>query len=424
MTSRGYKHYMLFVLVISGVFANFERFIFSLALEPIKLELSLTDSQLGLMTGVAFFAFYAIAGIPIARWADRGNRVTITALAVSICGVMVSLCGVATNYLQLLAVRAGVAVGEAGVMPAGQSLISDYFNRSERPKALAVYLTFYSISMVIGYLLGGWLIEAFGWRKTFIIIGMPGLLVAIWVKLTLSEPRVKSSSNAIGQQSTLSTLKVLWRQKTFRQILILFCLGYFFNAGISQWLPTFLIRDYGMSMSEVGVWLALAFGLLGTLGVYLGGYICSRYAANNEKWQMRMLVVTTVLYGLASAIAYLSHDKYISLVFISFGAILMMMNNGPIFAAIQSLVEDRMRSMAVAVTFLVGNLVGFGLGPLVLGVISDSLSNSLGKESLRYALLAFTPGTLLMAVYFWKVSNTIEEDIQYIESINGAERKA
>lgn len=416
MVQALYKKYLLCVLVLVGVFSTFERFIFALVLEPIKNELLLTDTQLGLMTGIAFFAFYAIAGVPIARWADRGNRVTISALAVTLCGIMVSLCGLATSFTQLLLVRAGVAVGEAGVMPAGQSLISDYFDRSERPRALAVYITFYTISMVTGYLLGGWLVDSYGWRNTFMIIGIPGLVVGLLAKLTLKEPRSQQHAHYQPAATDLrSSLKVLLQQATFRQILILFCLGYFFNAGVSQWLPTFLIRSYDMSMSEVGVWLALAFGVFGTVGVYLGGYICSRFAANNERWQMQFLAITTVLYGIANAIAYSSNSKYLSLFCISVGAVLMMMNNGPIFAAIQSLVNDRYRSLAVAITFLFGNLVGFGLGPLMLGFVSDALSMTYGDESLRYALLVFTPGTLLMAYYFWKVSMTVEADIRSIE---------
>lgn len=416
MIKPSYKNYLLFMLVLIGVLSTFERFVFSLVLEPIKQELGLTDTQLGLMTGVAFFSFYAIAGIPIARWADKGNRVTISALAVGLCGIMVSLCGFASTFIQLLIVRAGIAVGEAGIMPAGQSLISDYFNRSERPRALAIYITFYTISMVIGYLIGGWLVDSFGWRNTFIIIGLPGLVVALLARLTLKEPRVHQS--AISNKKTIPlnlAFSTFSRQKTFRQILILFCLGYFFNAGVSQWLPTFLIRSYDMSMSEVGVWLALAFGVFGTVGVYLGGYICSRFAPNKEQWQMRMLAVTTVLYGAANATAYLSSNKYTSLFFISIGAVLMMMNNGPIFAAIQSLVSERLRSLAVAITFLVGNLVGFGLGPLALGFISDALADIYAEESLRYALLGFTPGTLLMAFYFWRVGNTVEADIRLQE---------
>ena len=417
MLKLGYRNYLLVLLIVAGVATNFERFVFSLVLEPIKNELHLSDGQLGLMTGMAFFAFYALAGIPIARWADRGNRVTITTMAVGLCGVMVSLCGMASSFFTLLFVRAGVAIGEAGVIPAGQSLLSDYFNRAERPRILGFYISFYSISMIIGFLLGGWLVESLGWRLTFMVIGLPGLLVAILVKTTLVEPRLENPPQLSAKSESLfDALALLWQQRTFRKVLILFCLGYFFNAGVSQWLPTFLIRTYDMSMSEVGAWLALAFGGFGTFGVFLGGHLASRYAAHREKFQMRILALTTITYGLLLAFAYLAKDKYISIVFISLAAVFMMANNGPLFAAIQSLVKDHMRSLAVATTFMFGNLIGLGFGPLVLGLISDALHPSFGQDSLRYAMLAFCPGTFLMALYFWNTGETIEEDIQSVNS--------
>ncbi|MGX4677325.1 spinster family MFS transporter [SAR92 clade bacterium H246] len=412
MFSLSYRNYLLMLLVIVGVTTNFERFVFSLVLEPIKQELLLSDSQLGLMTGMAFFAFYAIAGIPIARWSDRGNRGTITALAVGICGLMVSLCGMATSFIQLLAVRAGVAIGEAGIMPAGQSLISDYFNRHERPRAMAIYISFYSISMIIGFLLGGLLVDAYGWRYTFILIGLPTLVIGVLAKFTIKDPRrFNDLETNVVSENLSKTVSLLLKQQSYRQILIIFCLGYFFNAGVSQWLPTFLIRSHGMTVASVGGWMAVVFGVFGTFGIFAGGHIASRYAANNEKRQMRMLTVSTLGYGVANTIAYLAPNKWLCLVFLAIGAFLLMLNNGPLFAAIQSLVAERMRSLAVAITFLVGNLVGFGLGPLALGVVSDYLNDQYAQDSLRYALLFFCPGTLWIAFHYWKVSNTIEKDI-------------
>lgn len=414
-----YRNYLLVLLVLVGIVTNFERFVFSLVLEPIKHELLLSDSQLGLMTGVAFFAFYAIAGIPIARWADRGNRSLITALAVGTCGVMVSLCGIVGGFIQLLIVRAGVAIGEAGIMPAGQSLISDYFDRDERPKAMAIYITFYTISMILGYLLGGWLVDLYGWRTTFIIIGVPGFFVAVLARFAIKEPRL--SQPCVNNNVNLplaEAIKQLWRQQSFRQILILFCLGYFFNAGVSQWLPTFLIRSHGMSVAAVGGWLALVFGVFGTIGIYVGGHIATHHAANKEKLQMRLLACTSVGYGVANAIAYVVPDKNICLLFLAIGAFLIMLNNGPLFAAIQSLVHERSRSLAVAITFLFGNLIGFGLGPLILGIVSDFFSAEVGQDSLRYALLLFCPGTIWIAFHYYKVSLTIERDIEAVGQLN------
>ncbi len=417
MIKIAYKNCLLMVLMLAGVVTTLERFIFSLALEPIKHELGLSDSQLGLMTGIAFAAFYALAGIPIARWADRGNRVTITALAVGLLGTMVSLCGFVVSFAQLLLIRAGVAIGEAGVVPAAQSLMSDYFDRAERPRAMAIYFSFFSISMIVGYLLGGRLIEYYGWRTTFIVMGLPGLIMAIFVKLTLEEPRLDRPKVGVSNVPSLAgTFKVLWQQRTFRQLFSSFCVAYFFSMGVSQWLASFLIRSHGMSPMEVGAWLALLFGGFGTLGSFLGGYYASRFAARREKLQMRALACAIICYGLASAVAYLAPSKEIALTFIAISAITGTFANGPIFAALQSLVDEKMRSVTVAITFMGANLIGFGMGPLALGIISDLLNPFFGQDSLRYALAIFSPGALWVAVHYWKAGNTIEDDIKLLEA--------
>ena len=286
MYKPAYKNYLLGVLVLVGAVSIFDRFVFALALEPIKQDLGLSDSQLGLMTGIAFSAFYAIAGIPIARWADRGNRVTISGLAVALCGVMLSLCSMVTSFFQMLLVRAGVAVGEAGAIPSAQSLIPDYFDRVERPRAMAIYFMFYPISMVIGYLAGGWLVENLGWRATFMVIGIPGILVAILVKLTLQEPRLTQKNKAvIKQPSILSVLKMIWQLPALRHLFMSFCLGNFFIMGTTQWLGVFFMRSHGMQATELGAWLALIWGVFGMLGNYIGGYVAMRYAPNNEKFR-------------------------------------------------------------------------------------------------------------------------------------------
>ena len=179
MLKLSYKNYLLAVMVLVGVVSVLDRFVFALVLEPIKADLNLTDSQLGLMTGIAFAAFYAVAGIPIARWADTRNRIHLVTFTTGLLGVMLSLCSTVTSFFQLLLLRAGIAVGEAGCMPVGQSILAEYNDRAERPKAMAIFAMFYPIAMIVGYLGGGWLVEAFGWRTTFLILGVPALLTAL-----------------------------------------------------------------------------------------------------------------------------------------------------------------------------------------------------------------------------------------------------
>lgn len=410
------RYYVLSALVLIGVLTLFERFIFALVMEPIKQELLLSDSQLGLLTGIAFAGFYAVAGIPLARWADRGNRVTISALSVGLVGIMVSLSGAVSNFLQLLTVRAGLAVGEAGAVPAGLSLLSDYFDRAQRPRAIAIYTMSYSISMIVGYLCGGWLVDQFGWRYTLVLVGIPGLILAVIVKLTLKEPRLSKNHMVTARQPEFTTvLKVLWARRSLRHIFFSFCIVYFFFMGTGQWLATFFIRSHSMSTVQVGAWLAMSFGAFGILGNYLGGFLASRFAARQEKIQMQALAVLVLLVGVLNAGVYLAADKYVAIIFLSISAVVGGMNNGPMFAAVQSLVVDRMRSVTMALIFLFANLIGLGLGPLALGIISDLLNPIFGDDSLRYALVAFCPGVVFVAFFYWRASHTIEQDISEVE---------
>ena len=423
MLKVDYKYYLLGILTLVGVVSVFDRFVFALAMEPIKQDLDLTDSQLGLMTGIAFAAFYAIAGIPIARWADRGNRVTIVSLSIGLLGAMLSLCGLVANFFQLLLIRSGIAVGEAGSMPAIQSLLADYFDRAERPQAMAIFFMAYPISMIVGYLAGGYFVENLGWRGTFMLLGIPGVLAALLVKLTLKEPRLapkaapQPSASAVLQQPTLAiVLKVLWKKPTFRHLLMSFCVSYFFMMGTSQWLATFFIRTHNMSAAELGGWLALSWGVFGMAGNYLGGYCATHYAAKKEGLQMRALAIVVMVYGVVNALIYLSPHQSMALFCVALSALLGTLGNGTLFSALQSLVDERMRSTTIALVFLFANLIGFGLGPLALGVMSDLLNPMFGQDSLRYALVLFSPGAIWVAIHYWKAGNTIQADIMAVEA--------
>ena len=412
-----YKHYLLILLTVVATFNLVDRFVLSLVLESIKQEFQLSDSQLGFLTGFAFAAFYAVAGIPIARWADRGNRNTIITLTTGLWSAMVALCALAGSFTQLLLMRVGIAVGEAGCMPPANSLISDYFDRAERPRAMAIYWLCGPLAIIIGYLGGGWLVEHFGWRMTFIIIGFPGILLALLVKFTLREPRLKQDYLIADPQLPLKdVLATLWQQRALRNIIMAFTVTYFFGMGLAQWLPTFFMRSYDLEAAEVGAWFALTLGVGGGVGTCLGGYLIARYAGCREALQMRCCAAMFIMTGFFYVMIFLSAHQYQAIFFLSLVAGIGGMLNPPIFSAIQSLVSERMRSVTLAVVFLLANFIGMGLGPLAVGALSDLLVLSFGQESLRYALAAFAPGLVWPAFYYWKAAKTIEVDIKAFES--------
>lgn len=240
-----YRNYLLVLLTIIMVFNYVDRLALGLMMQDIKTDLALSDTQLGFLTGIAFALFYAVMGIPIARWADRGNRVTIISATAAVWSAAVALCGAASNFAQMLVVRVCVAVGEAGCHPPAFSMIADHFDRSERPRAVARYMLGWPLALIAGYFAAGWLNEIYGWRITFVLIGVPGMLLALLARYTLKEPRLTResaveapiSATEAPQSSVKDVFFTLLRNAAFRNLLFCFSLSYFFGNGILQWLP-------------------------------------------------------------------------------------------------------------------------------------------------------------------------------------------
>jgi MFS family permease len=423
-----YRRYLLAVLLLIQAFNAVDGLTLGIVLQNIKLDLHLTDTQLGFLSGIAFALFYGIMGIPIARWADRGNRITIIAITTMLWSVAVALCGLAANFAQLLLIRVFVAIGEAGCIPPAQSLIADYFPRAERPRAIGIYMLGGSVSVVIGYTVAGWLNQLYGWRTTFIMIGLPGVALAALAWFTLSEPRIAkgkgvsldpgsaSISHSMNSAPTQPTLKevctTLWASVTFRHLLVAFSLFYFFGCGILQWQPAFFIRSFGLKTGDIGNWFSGVYGVTTFLGTYWGGVLASRYAANREPLQLKALAVMSCLFGAFSASVYLATNRYVAFALLGVGAMIGATGNGPLFAAIQTLVPPRMRATSVALIYLVANLIGVGFGPLVAGFLSDALRPFVGEESLRYALLALCPGYAWAGWHLWRASRSIRADLE------------
>lgn len=425
-----YKKYLLATLTSILAFNYVDRQVLGLVMQDIKIDLVLTDTQLGLITGIAFSLFYAVMGIPIAHLADRGNRVTIISLTTAFWSITVALCGFVINFTQLFLVRIGVAIGEAGCIPPAHSLIADSFSRFERPRAAAIYMLGGPLSVVIGFGLGGWLNESYGWRITFILLGVPGIIFALLAKYTLFEPRVSSSANKVKSTSRVAPFSfkevrlTLWRNKIFRHLLIAYTLNFFFMYGIGQWQPVFFIRSFDMSTSEIGIWFAIIWGLGGLAGTYTGGSLAGRYAANNEKLQLRSIAIATITYGILGVFIYTSPDKNIALGLLGLSAFTYSAMAGPVMAIIQTIVPSQMRAMSFAVISLASNLVGAGLGPLFLGVLSDSYSPLYGEESIRYALLTVCPGCIWAAIHFWISGSKVEKSFTATDLESGSLTKS
>lgn len=416
MNEGTYKKHLLVVLLAILAFNYVDQRILGLVLQDIKVEFELSDTQLGLLTGIAFAVFYSVMGVPIARWADRGNRVAIISITTLLWSAAVTLYGLAGNFLQLLLIRVGVAVGEAGCIPPAHSLIADHFGRAERPRAVAIYMLGAPLATIIGYFGGGWLSQFYGWRATFAILGLPGLVLSAVAWFTLREPRRRLSHAAAAapppvQLSLTQVCLTLWANRTFRHLLLYFSIVYFFGYGIQKWQPTFFIRSYGLQTGELGTWFSIIYGLGALLGTYVGGEWAVRRAAHKEGVQLVGMAVAYVAFGIISACAYLSSSHLWAFAFLGLAVLGASMALGPLFAVIQTLVPDRMRAQSIALTYLFANLIGMGLGPLAVGALSDAFRPWAGEESLRYALLALCPGYGWAAWHLWAASKTVTRDV-------------
>nr|WP_053000229.1 MFS transporter [Sphingomonas sp. Y57] len=404
-------------MVVILAFNYVDRLTLGIVLEPIKRDLQLTDTQLGLLTGIAFAIFYAAMGIPIARWADRGNRVSIIALTCGLWSAAVMVSAAVTSFLQLMLVRVFVGVGEAGCQPAALSLISDYYSRAERTRAIARYKLGWPIALIAGNLAAGWLNQFLGWRWTFFLIGLPNLAIAVVAFWVLKEPRLGAQGIARPMIASAPAeplprvFAVLWRNRTYRHLALCFLFSSFFTDGILQWQPAFFIRSHGMATGELGTWLAIFYGGGTLLGTFLGGELTARYAATNERLQLIIVAVLYALFAVLTAAVYLAPNYPLAFVLLGLAVLGGGATNGPLYAASQTLVSPRMRAMSIAIILFGSNLIGMGFGPLLVGWLSDVFAPYAGNESLRYAIVAMTPGYFWCTWHLWKASRTVTEDV-------------
>jgi MFS family permease len=419
-SNGAYRIYVLLMLTVIYVLNFVDRQLLVILQEPIKAELNLSDTQLGLLTGFAFALFYVICGIPIARWADKGVRRNIIALAVTVWSVMTALCGVAGNYTHLLLARVGVGVGEAGGSPPAHSMISDIFKPKNRALALSVYSIGIYIGILIGFALGSRIADMFSWRLAFLVVGLPGVLVAIILRLTVREPirgwAEGTSQEAVAAPPVLEVAKLLWTRVSFRHIALAASLQAFLIYGIGNWFPSYFLRNFDLSLSTVGTWMALTSGLGGGLGSFFGGWMADRFGASDVRWYLWTPAMLTFLIVPVLAVALTSGSAEVALLLTAPFNFLTAAYLGSVIAVSHSLVSARMRALTSAVLFFVLNLIGLGMGPLFVGAFSDFLTKSGSETPLATAMLVSgIIGALWACVHYVLAAKSIRQDIARLE---------
>ncbi len=426
--SSKYRNYALGVLFLGYVVNFVDRSILSILLEPIKHDLALNDTQLGLLGGLAFAIFYTTMGIPIAALADRWSRVKILSISIVIWSAMTAACGMASNFIMLLLARIGVGVGEAGASPPSHSLISDYFPIETRATALSIYALGIPFGSMIGNFVGGWGADELGWRATFFLVGVPGIFVALLVWLTLREPprgmseaRVESEPEKdLGGDApnVVEVLTFLWKRKSFRHIGWAAGLHAFVGYGAGTWNAPFLIRSHEMPITEVGSWLALISGI-GAIGVFSGGYLADKISdrTGDRRWYLWVPGFSTILMVPFQFVAYLYGGLWAVIPALFVVSILGGMYLGPSFAMTQGLVTLRMRAVASAILLFMLNIIGMGLGPYFVGAGSDFLAPTYEIDSLRYALCFAVLANIWATVHYFIGARTLREDLAETEAL-------
>lgn len=401
----------LFMLVGVNVMNQVDRQIMSVLIEPVRMDLGLTDTEIGLLVGLAFALFYTFAGLPIARLADRGNRRKLIVVSLTLWSAMTAVCGLAQNFVQLLLARVGVGVGEAGCAPAAQSLISDYFPQTHRARSLATYQLGVPIGIFIGSVVGGTLSDVLPWRQVFFVFGAPGLLLAVVTYFVLKEPArgewdglAETEVEPIGD-----VLRFFWSLPAMRHILIAASLHTLTLSAQVTFNFAFLTRVHELSGAQAGWAIGLLNAVFGTFGTYMGGWVGDRFGPKDARWYIWCLGLGALASVPFSVLAYLTESAFLAVVALSIGVVGSYMYAGAVHAVSQSLAKPRMRAMSAAIMLFSMNLFGYGFGPPLAGMLSDVLG---GESALRYALALMNIVLLWSCIHYWLAARTYREDLQ------------
>lgn len=426
------RRYAVGMLLVIYIFNFLDRQIVNILAEPIKLELNLADWQLGMLTGLAFAAFYTVLGIPIARYAEKADRVKIISVAVAVWSAFTVACGLAANFTQLLLARIGVGVGEAGCSPPAHSLITDYTPKEERASALAFYSMGIPLGSLAGMALGGLIADAFGWRAAFFVAGAPGIILAVIAFLTLPEPRrgLEKKVVPVKGPSFADALKELKSKKSFWWISIGAALSAMVGYGHIAFYGSFYLRNHGEGLAAlaasvnemigvsfgpigfVGTALGLIIGICGAAGTFLGGVLADRAARKDVAGYATVPAIAGLVTVIPFIAAMLVDNVALSFLILALPVFAGAIWYGPIFASAQSLVHPQTRATAAAVLLFIINLVGLGLGPLLVGSFSDIFAQTMGPaEGIRWSMVTFGGVGGIASIAFFLAARTLKDEV-------------
>ena len=409
---RGFRrHYTLFVLFLISAVSLIDRQVMGVVIEPIKAEFHVSDTRIGLLTGLAFALVYCVFAIPLGRYADRAHRRNLIGWCCAFWSVMAMLCGFASNFWQLALARVGVAVGESGSGAASMSIIADLYPPHQRAKAISVFMLGAPIGALLGMSLGAYIAYYHGWREAFIWMAIPGIVAAVLLRLTATEPlrglweNAQQARPALPHESVMQVMRVAWQSKTFVRIAVAGALLAFSSYAFSIWSTAFLVRSHGLSLKDAGIIMGLAAGPGAVIGSLSSGWLSSHLARCDSRWQLGVPIVGALLAcPMAVAFALYPAGSPWSLgalqvpqaaIFMFAMSVFGMWWMAPSYTAIAQLVAPERRATMIALYNFGIMALGAGFGPLAVGALSDHLTPQLGGDALRWALVICASGYLL-----------------------------
>lgn len=413
------SHFTLALLALVYVFSFIDRNVIAIVIEPIKQEFGASDTLMGLLTGLAFAVLYGVLSIPLGRMVDQGaDRRKMISICCGLWSIATMACGMATSFWQLLMARMTVAIGEAGGMAPSVSMVSDMYPKNRRSLAMSVFMLGPHLGILIAMMVGGYVAQTYGWRMTFFVFGIPGVIIAASLWLFARDPGrgIFDSTEERRQAQAARNIKIGPQIKSIFQVraFVLLCfacgltgvVGY----GFGIWAPTFLLRTYEMPLAQAGFMFGIASGLFAACGALFSGWLCDRLIVKNTRWQLGLPLIG-ILVSLPMGIAFLlwpqtssfsvgSFDVPFAMLFCAGFSFFQSWWPGLTFTAVSHLMTSSQRAMGAAFLNLFMTLLGAGLGPLLSGTLSDFYSISMGQDGLRWALVSVLSLLLLTALLY------------------------
>ena len=395
----GAQVYMFAVLALVYACHLVDRTIILVLLEPIKHEFSLNDTQLGLLSGFIFALGTLVAALPLGSLADRRSRKALLALCIAVWSGMTMLGGLATSFVSLLLLRFGVGAAESGLQPTALAMVGDASTPRQRAKAVAIVHVGIPVGTLIGFVVGGWAAQHLGWRHALLLVGGPGLLLAALVALTVREPQ-RDESAAGTAPSLRGFFAELWRSKPLLHVVLGLVLLWLCTSSTSAWLAPFLVRMHGLSLPIVGLIMAGCAGLGGFVGNLLSGTVIQRFASGRDDRLALAAACGALTYFPLSLVTFLSPSVPLAVATLFTSSLVYFLVYTPGYSLALDLAGARTRARTAAVISMGATAIGYGLGPQIVGILSDAFEPAFGIQSLRYAILVILLVMLWSAAHF------------------------